>query len=236
LILHIPHASLNTLSKEFLCDLDKELLRMSDRYTDELFYHPQATRIVAPISRLICDMERFEEDSLEEMASRGMGVCYTTNSFGAKLREVSHEEKEEILQTYYRPHHKALEEAVEKELQENGVALIIDCHSFSNSPLPHENDHHSVRPDICIGTDSYHTPPQLTQKIAMAFFNEGFLVKLNAPFAGTIVPMKFYRTNSNVHSIMIELNRDLYMEQNGEKKSDFAKIAQIVQTVLNQVL
>lgn len=128
MILHIPHASLNTLSKEFLCDLDKELIRMTDRYTDELFYHPQAARIVAPISRLLCDMERFEDDSLEEMAAKGMGVCYTTNSFGAKLREVSAQEKEEILQTYYRPHHKLLPRSCSK-----GASSKWNC---SNHRLP----------------------------------------------------------------------------------------------------
>ena len=59
MIIHIPHASTDTLNKVFNSNIDNELLRMTDRYTDELFYHQKAISIIAPISRLICDMERF---------------------------------------------------------------------------------------------------------------------------------------------------------------------------------
>ena len=81
MILHIPHASTDTFEKEFLCDLKLELERMTDADTDKLFSHPEATRIVFPVSRLICDVERFEDDAVEPMAKKGMGVCYTSNSF-----------------------------------------------------------------------------------------------------------------------------------------------------------
>ena len=236
MILHIPHASLNVEGKEFLCDLRQELLRMSDRYTDEIFDHPEATRIIAPISRLICDMERFEDDALEEMAVKGMGVCYTTNSFGTKLREVSPAEKTRILETYYRPHHHALEKAVEKELITCGHAIMVDCHSFSNVPLPHEYDQSTCRPDICIGTDPYHTPQWLIEKCVMFFLKAGLSVKLNAPFAGTLVPMKFYHSEPNVYSIMIEINRDLYMDVHGQKNDQYTKICTIIQDVLQLLM
>ena len=82
LVLHIPHASTDIpfkLRRAFVMDdahLKLELLKMTDHYTDELFLLPPqvATTVVYPISRLVCDPERYPDDSEETMAARGMGV------------------------------------------------------------------------------------------------------------------------------------------------------------------
>lgn len=209
-ILHIPHSSADVLGKHFLCCLDIELARMTDVDTDKLFEHQEAARIIFPISRLICDVERFEDDNLESMAVKGMGVCYTTNSFGQPLREFDEDERSHIIEQYYRPHHKALTEAVQCELDATGRALIIDCHSFSNTPLPHEDSQTIPRPDICIGTDAFHTPPHIVQEAEQYFKSCGYSVKINDPFAGTIIPVEYYQSDDRVHGIMIEVNRGLY--------------------------
>jgi N-formylglutamate amidohydrolase len=182
---------------------------MTDIDTDKIFEHPNAKRVVFSVSRLICDVERFEDDSLEEMSSKGMGVCYTTNSFGKPLRTFNLDEKNQIIKDYYRPHHKKLTEVVEQELKENGISVIVDCHSFSNIPLPHEDSQTTPRPDVCIGTDSYHTPDYLLDIVKKHFLDCGYTVKINDPFAGTLIPMKYYKLNKKVIGIMIELNRSV---------------------------
>ena len=219
MILHIPHSSTDTLFNEFLCDLDLELERMTDIKTDKLFNHPEATRVVFPISRLICDVERFEDDNMEEMAKKGMGVCYTTNSFGEPLRVLKSDEREEIIKKFYIPHHQALKEAVQISLEKRGVAIVIDCHSFSNIPLPHEESQVTPRPDICIGTDSYHTSEDLMLAAREYFKGCGYTVAVNDPFAGTLIPMDYYHSDKRVQGIMIEVNRDLY-------KDDFKSVQQ----------
>ena len=211
MILHIPHSSTDTLAKEFLCDLDLELERMTDIDTDRLFNHPEAISVVFPISRLICDVERFEDDNIEEMAKKGMGVCYTTNSFGKPLRILQSDEREEIIEKYYTPHHQALKEAVQLSLEKTGRALIIDCHSFSDTPLPHENSQTTPRPDICIGTDSYHTSTDLMLAAREYFENSGYTVAVNDPFSGTLIPMD-YHSDKRIQGIMIEVNRELYKD------------------------
>lgn len=231
MILHIPHASTDTLGKDFLCDLELELERMTDIDTDKLFDHPDATRIVFPVSRLVCDVERFEDDTQEEMAARGMGACYTRTAYGEPLRVLGEGEREEILEQYYRPHHQALTNAVEKELEEYGQALIIDCHSFPNTPLPCNINQDQDRPDICIGTDSFHTPQELADKAVKHFESSGYIVKVDNPFSGTLVPMKYYRKNESVRSLMIEVNRDLYHCES----CSFEKVKYNIKRFLNMI-
>ena len=84
IVLHIPHSSL-TIPEDALHQYDtnflrEELLLMTDRFTDELFGLPY-TSIVFPYSRLFCDVERFRDDSREEMSQKGMGVVYTRTQF-----------------------------------------------------------------------------------------------------------------------------------------------------------
>ena len=210
MILHIPHASTDLAGRAFQCDIGAELYRMTDHRTDELFYHPKAVRIVFPMSRLVCDVERFADDAQEAMAKKGMGVCYTTSSFGQVLRQISEAEKSIILEDYYWPHHTRLVAAVNDELQQRGSSLIVDCHSFSAVPLPHENNQDTPRPDICVGTDDYHTPTALTELVTQYFESCGYSVAVNNPFAGALVPLAHYQANPAVNSIMIEVNRDLY--------------------------
>src|SRR4051794_18204925 len=110
-IAHIPHASLVIppgLRGTFCLSDDAlklELLRMTDRYTDELFDlgAAVATTVRFPVSRLVVDPERFLDDDSEPMAGRGMGVIYTRTSQGEALRvAVESAVRESLLARYYR--------------------------------------------------------------------------------------------------------------------------------------
>jgi hypothetical protein len=54
--------------------LDQEIIKLTDWYTDELFFFEDSIIIRADFSRIFCDTERFSEDSQEVMAQYGMGV------------------------------------------------------------------------------------------------------------------------------------------------------------------
>ena len=207
LVLHIPHSSTVVPAdvRRQLClndaALAHEVLRLTDHHTEALFGDVVrslgATAIVFPVSRLVVDPERFEDDALEPMARVGMGVIYTKTADGGALRAESPAaaERESLLRRYYRPHHAQLEAAVHDALEVRGRCLVIDCHSFPARPLPYELDQDPDRPDICLGTDEFHTPAELVQTGEAAFEAEGLSVAVNRPFAGALVPMKFYRTD-----------------------------------------
>lgn len=234
-VLHIPHSSVIVPDKLRAkisltgLELELELLRMTDRYTDELFDVKKtvADRVVFPVSRLVVDPERFEKDADEPMAKMGMGVIYTATSQKGVLRPPPGDvEREWLITKFYRPHHLQLMEQVDARLKQFGRAFIVDCHSFPDKALPYELNQDGDRPDICLGTDGFHSPKYLVDAAEVLFSQRGYSVGIDCPFEGALVPEKHYRLVPRVESIMIELNRKLYMnEMTGEKDSNFDRLA-----------
>lgn len=185
-----------------------------------------------PVSRLVCDPERFRNDAEEIMASVGMGAIYSACSDGSRLRVISEQHKEELLSRYYDSYHKRFENAVSRNLRRYGRCLIIDGHSFYDEPLPYEYDQDRNRPDICIGTDDMHTPQMVEDKLRCFFENRGYSVEINRPFAGCIVPTRFYRKDKRVMSVMIEINRRLYIDHAIQKTDGYERIKKNIATAI----
>jgi N-formylglutamate amidohydrolase len=208
--------------------LNIELLRMTDAFTDELFpmTPAEAGRMIFPLSRLVCDVERFPSDENEPMAARGMGVTYTRTSMGGALRaQPDPTNRQKCLDRWYWPHHSKLEHLVNDVAERSGVCLIVDCHSFPSVALPYELDQTSPRADICIGTDAFHTPQAVRDAIIAAAEADGYSVAVDAPFSGALVPLSSYRKDHRILSVMIEVNRRLYMEEkSGKKKHVLGKV------------
>ena len=245
-VIHIPHSSriipskfrkMIVLSNQ---ELEAELLAMTDSYTDQLFNMKSdlAISVVYPISRLVVDPERFLDDNQEIMTKHGMGVIYTRTSDGRVLRSApTTNEHDELINKFYHPHHEQLKEAVDICLYHRQRCLIIDCHSFPSRPLPYEFDQNSKRPDICIGTDGFHTPNWLKDDAKQLFELNDFSVDVNRPFSGTLVPFSHYLKDRSVISLMIEVNRSLYMdESSGKRRSSFETQVQRIQEVLKSII
>ena len=246
LLAHIPHSSTimppdvrKTLTVSDTA-LSLEILKMTDWFVDELFScvpEMGGTSFIYKISRLVVDPERFEDDQKEIMASKGMGVIYTKTSHGDDLRAVfDTDQREALLDRFYRPYHRALEEEVQTTLDHFDLALILDCHSFPSKPLPYENDQDPDRPDICLGTSSFHTPAKLIST-AKAFFRKSALtVAIDKPFEGTFIPLPYHQSESRVLSLMVEINRKLYMdEESGQKLGSFNEIKSMIAHMVNHI-
>ena len=241
MIFHIPHSSFKIPTK-YLPDfalskdqLQSEKIKMTDSYTDELFLDcatDEDDKIIFPVSRLLVDVERFAEDAIEPMAEIGMGMLYRSCHDLSELRS-SNAFGEELKKTYYDQHHKAFTDLVDKQLKSAEEALIIDCHSFPAKPWPYEINQTGNRPEICLGTDPFHTSTEIEVSLTNAFQKQGFEVDIDTPFCGSIVPMKFYKKDERVKSIMIEIRRDLYMdEKTGARNLSFNEIKHKVQRAI----
>ena len=225
LVLNIPHAStwipqdcFPKFSDEYRI-LKEDQLYMTDWYTDELFCNGLGIPVIAPVSRMVCDTERFRADADEPMSRIGMGVCYETTSDLKHRIEITGEHREHVLKDYYDPYHRILEQTVERAKDARGHVFLMDCHSFSPVPLPYETDKKPDRPDICIGTDWYHTPGQIGEWACAFFRRRGYRVSMDRPYSGTIVPMKHYHKD-RIISLMVEVNRGLYLKEGTNEKND----------------
>lgn len=231
-IVHIPHSSFY-IPREHRADylvnekaLRRHQLFLTDAWTNELFHDDSLTKtyIVNPVNRLFCDVERFRDDKDEPNSRIGQGLMYTRGALGVRIRKKSPALREEILRDWYDPHHARLTEATDSALYEHGSCVILDGHSF-NSVWPPRLNCLFDRPDICIGTDSFHTPDALRDMLLSACKSEGYHARVNTPYCGSITPIKHYGKDRRVVSVMVEVNRRLYMdEKTGEKSADFEAV------------
>jgi N-formylglutamate deformylase len=232
---HVPHASLRIPRAErggILLDdpaLDAELLRLTDRHTDRLFGWIRdlgGTLFVNLVSRMVVDPERFPDDAREQMARVGQGAVYTRTSEGAPLRTLEPGERNRLMARWYQPYHAALERLVAATLNSCGTCLVLDAHSFATVPLPSEPDQDQDRPDVCLGTDPFHTPRPLVADLAAALVGEGFRVAVDRPFSGSLVPPRWLGTDPRITSIMLEVRRGVYMDEGtGEPLAGFGDVA-----------
>ena len=245
IIFHVPHDSTfipEEVRDQFILDdkaLDEEILKISDLWTHVLLANgvPASQIVAAPVNRLVVDVERFDDDAKEVMAKRGMGAVYRVRHDLTPLRRlISDDERTRLLTKWYYPHHKKLSDAVDRSIDENWQAVIVDLHSFPSKPLPYEDDQEADRPEICIGTDNGHTSDDLRDAFYESFSKE-FKVAINRPFKGALVSLKHYGKCSLVQSIMVEVRRDLYMDEaTGAIRSDFGEVSQRLQKALFEAI
>ena len=236
IVCSVPHSGTD-VPGDFIRDfvLSEEELRfevnyMADSYTDSLYSELLyiSSFIKSTISRIVVDIERFENEIDEPMSKVGMSAFYTQTSKGGALRSIP-AEKREVLKKIYDEYHDAFTQLVGFSLTKNNRAIIVDCHSFPSVPREYEPERGDNRPDICIGSDEYHTPKELVAILKSNFEELGYSVKINSPFAGTIVPLKYYQKDERVSSVMIEVNRKLYMnEETFQKLKTFSETGKAI--------
>lgn len=234
LVLHIPHSStVIPLLEGYVStqeEINQEIIKLTDWYTDDLFDSEEDDKIVAPFSRIFCDVERFTDDDLEVMSKFGMGVLYEKFDNGNQLRIVNQKLKLDVLKNYYWKHHNLLNETVKYHLEQTKSCLILDCHSFPSSPLTRALVQNRKTPDFNIGTDSFHTPLYLIEASQEFFKSRGLSLGIDTPYSGSIVPMEYYQKELRVISIMLEVNRRMYLnEPTNEKSEGYQRTKNIIQ-------
>lgn len=130
----------------------------------------------------------------------------------------------------YADHHATMSKEI---VRKQGPVLLLDCHSFSS--LPNLLNSNPPNIDICVGFNDDATCPSETiiNYIVQYFQSLGYKVGVNNPFSNSKtfdVPVKY-------HSIMIEVNKRLYMdEQTLEKTAEFDKVRNEIQALYDYLL
>jgi N-formylglutamate amidohydrolase len=204
LVVHVPHASTvipDDAWTEFLVsrsEVEAEAVASADLYTDEMARQawPDARIVEAEVSRIVVDVERYDDDSREEMSEVGRGVIYTCDHLMRPLRRpLIGPRREELLERYYRQHWKRLR-------SEAADAVLVDLHTYPAAPWPIERHAHAARPEIDIGFTEGLTPPSWIDALTQHFRMNGYEVGHNTPYVGVI-------DAGASAAVMIEIRRDI---------------------------
>jgi N-formylglutamate amidohydrolase len=246
-ILHVPHSS-RFIPNHVLTDLlisgeqlEKELDEITDTLTDEVAVKavekldqnlPRPWLFINRVSRFVIDPERFP-DEREVMNQVGMGAVYIKTASGAQLRK-SDFDNTALLEMYFHPYSRALADLVADSLARTDQAVIIDVHSYRANQHTNAVNHGQRRPEMCIGTDSFHTPQWLTEIFYEIFGSIGECFE-NEPYAGTYVPLDFYQSDTRVSSIMMETRADTFLDVNLKPHNGFEVITNALSQVISRV-
>ena len=85
-----------------------------------------------------------------------------------------------------------------------------------------------------MGIDEFHTPSILVELFTSYLTELGYTIAINNLFSATLVPLHYYHKTTELKSIMIEVNRKLYL--NGTHKNEhFTSIKSVITGLLNIV-
>lgn len=222
-LVHIPHCGTKIPQKyldDYLIDeeeLTKNIYEYADLYTNELFKNllNYSGGIENKYSRLFFDPERFFDDDIEEMQKKYKLGWFYENSILKKEPLRINKNKNEISK-YYMKYHQELNDLCKERIDVFGECIIIDCHSFSNDKYWfHDKD--IELPDICIGFEEKYKDEKIIELFCDVF--KDYKISFNNPYKGSLVPTEYYGKDFNVRSVMIEINKKLYLEDDNITKS-----------------
>ena len=164
----------------------------------------------------------------------GMGAVYKKTSSGADLRLGDSEYEEYILNEYFFPYAESLEKLVTSLLSKHGSVYILDLHSYRKIIGLNELNGDLQRPEICFGLDPFHTNESL-YNLAFNSFSSYKYTAINQPFSGTYVPLKYYNSNPNVKSIMLEIRDDCLVDSGLKISMSFHKAVDSLANLINKL-
>ncbi|NYT38063.1 N-formylglutamate amidohydrolase [Allopusillimonas soli] len=136
-------------------------------------------------------------------------------------------EVENRIGTYYQPYHDALRKHVDGAHARHGVVWHLNLHSMpSDSYEILGMDVDRPLADFVLGDrDGVTCDPSLVGIIEDFLVDRGYTVARNDPFKGVALIARIGRPEENRHSLQIEINRALYMDEASfEKISNFENV------------
>jgi N-formylglutamate amidohydrolase len=142
-------------------------------------------------------------------------------------RRLSVSEIEARIQGYYRPYHRALRYAMQRALDRFGCVYHINCHSMPavSSPMLVVGEARR-RADFVLGDrDGASCSPDFTGFVRETLEGMGYAVAVNDPYKGVELVKAYSDPPAGRHSLQIEINRALYMDEDEFRPSaNFAKL------------
>ncbi|HNB27673.1 MAG TPA: N-formylglutamate amidohydrolase [Alphaproteobacteria bacterium] len=230
------------------------LRRAEDAFVDELFETAPAHGAVflkALFPRSYIDPNRHEHEvdlSMlgepwphpvveSEKAEMGLGLIrrLIKGTIPIYDRGLSAEEILARIESFHRPYHAELEALLDEAHSRHGGAWHVNCHSMRSAGR--KRGQSIPRADIVLGDrDGASCDRDFTQYVAEVLGGLGYRVALNDPFKGAELVTRFGRPDDSRHSLQIEINRALYMDEDRiEKRPDFVAFKADVERLIAAV-
>jgi N-formylglutamate deformylase len=241
LVFDSPHSG-RDYPEDFGHAVPVELLRRAeDAFVDELIESAPshgATLLQALFPRSYIDPNRHEHEVdpamlgepwphpilASEKSGMGLGLVRRLVKGNVDIYD-RHLTVDEILARiagFHRPYVAELERLLDAAHGAHGVAWHVNWHSMRSAGR--KRGQRIPRADIVLGDrDGTSCGPNFTAFVAEVARDLGYRVALNDPFKGAELVARFGRPEKARHSLQIEINRALYMDEDRiEKRADFA--------------
>ncbi|HTP48037.1 MAG TPA: N-formylglutamate amidohydrolase [Casimicrobiaceae bacterium] len=245
LVLDSPHSGKDYPS-DFAHLPPRDVVRQAeDSYVDELYAAAPtmgATLVEALFPRAYIDPNRSLVDidtalldapwpgpvTPSRKTELGIGLVWRLAHGGVPMyaRPLSVAEVEQRIATCYEPYHAAVAQAIDERYLRFGAVWHLDCHSMPAVGDVMSDDPGRPRADFVLGDrDGTTCEPELTAFVAGTLRGMGYHVAINDPYKGVELVRLHGRPRERRHSLQIEVNRRLYLDEATlEKHAGFASL------------
>jgi N-formylglutamate deformylase len=128
------------------------------------------------------------------------------------------------LERCHTPYHRVLDEACERAHRQFGVVWHLNCHSMPSQRSAAKKGGHCA--DFVLGDrDGSTCAPEFTNFVAGVLRERGYTVRINEVYKGVEIVKRQGRPAARRHSLQIEVDRALYMDQKTlEKSPNFGRL------------
>lgn len=147
----------------------------------------------------------------------GKGLIWRTTDEGVPIytRQLSVAEVEARIAQCWQPYHMAVSQAIEAAHAPRGYSIHINCHSMPAVASSHATEFPGeAHADFVVGDREGTTAsPALSQLVCKHLVAQGYSVSYNHPYKGVELVRRYGDPARHRHSIQLEINRKLYMNE-----------------------
>ena len=136
-------------------------------------------------------------------------------------RRLTRDEVRHRLDAYHEPYHRELAGILEAHRVRAGGAWHVSCHCMGAIGTDQAPDPGRTRPDFCIGDlDGATSSPDFVELVVETLRGRGYRVAVNDPYKGAECIRRHGAPARNVHSLQIETNKRLFMDERTFLRND----------------
>lgn len=118
------------------------------------------------------------------------------------------------IETYWRPYHQTLRQALDETFERFGRVYHVDCHSMPEWGDARWGDQGERRADFIVGTrDGTTAGSAFTELVVESLRASGYSVGVNDKFKGVELIRRYSDPAAGRESLQIEVNRGIYMDE-----------------------